>query len=31
MPGSNVYTSADFVGSFGLPGDLPVIGFWTMP
>jgi hypothetical protein len=32
VSGSNAFVlGSDFIGNFGLPGDLPVIGFWTMP
>src|ERR1035437_8960018 len=24
-------TAVDFIGNFGLPGDRPVVGFWTLP
>ena len=28
--GNNAYDAADGVGSFGLPGDKPVVGNWSM-
>jgi hypothetical protein len=32
VSGTNAFVSGvDFLGSFGLAGDLPVIGFWTLP
>ena len=29
--GSNLWLPIDPVANFGLPGDLPVVGFWTIP
>jgi hypothetical protein len=32
LSGNNTFVSGiDFTGNFGVSGDLPVIGFWTMP
>ena len=32
LSGNNTFVlGVDFTGNFGLPGDLPVVGFWTLP